>query len=500
MDMEASDLWLEKCLQKHNIPVENARYVKDVLAGPGDAPEKCEKLLELAEVALDSKAAEVFVREVLDVPESRTKTSLPSFGKPTGVNGTAKAQLNVAAAEFVPFHDEAASAWHQETPLDDDFDVSLEESGETDGYQAFSSEEILRSVFADIPYEEVMAALEGNNYDLERTLESLFPSEIPVSSSHTRDEHSVGGPTPGKQVCRHFLAGHCLRKDCWFSHDMESVVCRFWLAGNCIKGDSCPFTHGSGLVQQYEAANQQISRARAGHKPTPPSAEEFPALSAAGAPRPKFDFWAPTSKFADIAKKRTDPPFMNGVQSTYSGGRTPAKLPTVRVDTKWLQTGDSLAATYLKHRQDAIDIAIQRNKLFQRATEAYLSNNKAAAKAFSLQAHQLNNELRKAHQTAALQIFEERNKATASGNNGSYTIDLHGLHPEEAVEMLETSIARLRGQRFHGRILIVTGTGNHSRTKSKLLPAIHSYLYQKGFQAQEATMGDGRRGMFAIEL
>lgn len=50
-------------------------------------------------------------------------------------------------------------------------------------------------------------------------------------------------PTDAR-LCRHFLAGACLRSDCAFSHDARGVACRFWTsAGGCGAGEACPFMH-----------------------------------------------------------------------------------------------------------------------------------------------------------------------------------------------------------------------------------------------------------------
>jgi hypothetical protein len=83
-----------------------------------------------------------------------------------------------------------------------------------------------------------------------------------------------------------------------------------------------------------------------------------------------------------------------------------------------------LASSYYKHRKEAIELAIERNKLLQQATEAYLSGNKATAKAFSLQAHELNKELDLLNNTAANKIYTERNQQDG-------VVDLHGLHEDE---------------------------------------------------------------------
>jgi DNA-nicking Smr family endonuclease len=61
-------------------------------------------------------------------------------------------------------------------------------------------------------------------------------------------------------VCRHLLNSGCYRRDCQFSHDLDSHTCVFWVRGRCTKGTSCPFLHGYNekwFVQLEEAQQQQ---------------------------------------------------------------------------------------------------------------------------------------------------------------------------------------------------------------------------------------------------
>ena len=70
------------------------------------------------------------------------------------------------------------------------------------------------------------------------------------------------------------------------------------------------------------------------------------------------------------------------------------------------------------------------------AAQAWNRNDARAAKALSLRGQSENDLMRKAHREAARILYEERNKDSASGSE--IYVDLHGLHPEEAVEYLET--------------------------------------------------------------
>ncbi|KAI9299786.1 hypothetical protein BJ944DRAFT_273908 [Cunninghamella echinulata] len=78
------------------------------------------------------------------------------------------------------------------------------------------------------------------------TLTSSSSSVTTIKSPKTHTLPTTTGtkPTTRKnQVCRHYLAGECYRKDCWFEHDLDIKPCKFWLQGSCFKGDTCEFAH-----------------------------------------------------------------------------------------------------------------------------------------------------------------------------------------------------------------------------------------------------------------
>ena len=100
---------------------------------------------------------------------------------------------------------------------------------------------------------------------------------------------------------------------------------------------------------------------------------------------------------------------------------------------------------------------------------------------------------------AALKIFSERNSKLSS-RNGEPMIDLHGLHPLEACDLLSDSINNLTTKRYKGRVLIITGTGHHSRGRSKVFPAIQSYLQHNGWRPKEGTLEDGMGGLLIITI
>jgi hypothetical protein len=124
-----------------------------------------------------------------------------------------------------------------------------EEQAENVG-EDMSTLQMLQSIFSDLKDEELSATLENYDYDMDRAIESLLKSHttndnnnnnnnnasLPILSSTQSNTTSssssnttavlLGGKK--RQVCRHFLAGECYRKDCWFVHDLSEKVCKFW--------------------------------------------------------------------------------------------------------------------------------------------------------------------------------------------------------------------------------------------------------------------------------
>ena len=136
---------------------------------------------------------------------------------------------------------------------------------------------------------------------------------------------------------------------------------------------------------------------------------------------------------------------------------------------------------------------------YDSAAQAWNRNDARAAKALSLRGQSENDLMRKAHREAARILYEERNKDSASGTE--IYVDLHGLHPEEAVEYLENVLTE---QQRSGRpVYAITGTGHHSKNgKDKVGKAIRSWLNEwryawKEFSVQGDNIGVG--GILGID-
>ncbi|KAF3902122.1 hypothetical protein ABW21_db0203915 [Orbilia brochopaga] len=172
----------------------------------------------------------------------------------------------------------------------------------------------------------------------------------------------------------------------------------------------------------------------------------------------------------------------------------------------WLDTGNAMNKTYLKHRQTAIKHGQLRNKYLSAAAAAWARNDAKAAKSLSNKGQQEQAEMRKAHREAAAAIYEQRQKAlqqpTANGTGIGGTIvelfvDLHGLHPEEAVEYLERIL--LENQKSVQPIYAITGTGHHSKNgKDKVQRSVRAFLDEWKYVYREFSAQGDRGGMGGI--
>lgn len=132
--------------------------------------------------------------------------------------------------------------------------------------------------------------------------------------------------------------------------------------------------------------------------------------------------------------------------------------------------------------------------LARSAAQAWNRNDARAAKALSLRGQSENDLMRKAHREAARLLYEERDKESA--NAGELYIDLHGLHPEEAVEYLERLLLEQSSSKEagNGAIYAITGTGHHSKNgKDKVGKAVRSFLGEWKYAFREFSV-PGDRG------
>lgn len=228
---------------------------------------------------------------------------------------------------------------------------------ELDVYTTLSPAALVQNLFSHMTPEQIDQVLEAHHYNIEDTMDALFNFD----EGAIVDTSTTPPKNPSKQVCRHFLVGQCYRSDCWYSHDPEVVLCKFWLKGRCFKGDHCEFSHGQALEQISSRSKvaQPVVPVKA-----PPSLEEFPALSGPVSSKPTIDFWAPSASYNDALNKSAASMDKYAMAAAQIQAQKRQYLKSL--DTDWVETGTNLNNTYLGLRKDAIEVALNRNKLFQK--------------------------------------------------------------------------------------------------------------------------------------
>lgn len=178
----------------------------------------------------------------------------------------------------------------------------------------------------------------------------------------------------------------------------------------------------------------------------------------------------------------------------------------------WLETGDRANKDYLKARQAAIRHGGARNKFLQSAAQAWNRNDVRAAKALSLRGQSENDLMREAHRTAARHLYDLRNRSHGvnGSDDGEVYVDLHGLHPTEAVSYLDAALKNQRSaskiHRERNSILYaIVGTGHHSKGgRDKVGKAIRGYLNDARYAFREFSVagsasGGGSGGILGID-
>lgn len=239
-----------------------------------------------------------------------------------------------------------------------------------------------------------------------------------------------------------------------------------------------------------------------------------------------LDIWSSVPKYAPRDNNSTTtaaahvPKSSTSTTSSSASASSSKKERMEKIDMSWLNTGGAVASVYHKYRADAAAIARHRNALFQRATDAYISGDKAGARRMAAEGRAANEQMLEMHRVASEQIFAERNRhlllrnnnkgpngggsSTAASNaqsrrdkNGSemVMVDLHALHPDEAIRHMHQRLLELKRQGFSGKALAIAGTGHHSRSgKAKVLPLLKEDLLLHGYKVRDGTISDTSKG------
>jgi len=161
----------------------------------------------------------------------------------------------------------------------------------------------------------------------------------------------------------------------------------------------------------------------------------------------------------------------------------------------WLETGESANRAYLKARAEAFRHGGLRNKFLQSAAQAWNRNDARGAKALSMRGQNENTLMKNAHREAARILYEERNKNSAVGKE--LYVDLHGLHPEEAVSYLSTCL--MEHTKSSRPVYAICGTGHHSKNgKDKVGKAVRAFLIDWRYAFREFSVPGDRNNVGGI--
>lgn len=122
-------------------------------------------------------------------------------------------------------------------------------------------------------------------------------------------------------------------------------------------------------------------------------------------------------------------------------------------------------------RFQASQHAVKRGELLGQSQAAYQRGDKALAKKLSDQGKAEGRLMEECNAAAAEAYFTENNR-----KHDRFTMDLHGLHVDEAVARVEARIAECQRTR-QDHLVVIFGRGNHSKDHvQKLKPAMERLI------------------------
>jgi len=170
-------------------------------------------------------------------------------------------------------------------------------------------------------------------------------------------------------------------------------------------------------------------------------------------------------------------------------------------DIPWLETGAHANQAYLKARHEAFKHGGLRNKFLQSAAQAWNRNDARGAKALSLRGQNENSLMREKHREAARALYQDRNPHPTDGraHNNELYVDLHGLHPEEAVQYLSDCLQEQKTGDPARPVYAICGTGHHSKNgKDKVGKAVRGFLNEWRYAFREFSVPGDRNNVGGI--
>eukprot|EP01029_Cantina_marsupialis_P010324 TRINITY_DN2348_c0_g1_i1.p1 TRINITY_DN2348_c0_g1~~TRINITY_DN2348_c0_g1_i1.p1 ORF type:complete len:558 (+),score=177.33 TRINITY_DN2348_c0_g1_i1:34-1707(+) len=279
------------------------------------------------------------------------------------------------------------------------------------------------------------------------------------------------------RICKYFMQGQCLRKDCQFSHDPSSIPCSYFRSGHCNRGDECMYSHKieeepkpiekSRVINvvtmnvKNQSANQNTFTTKQlfGHE------SSTSATSAKQKQKRKNQFTA-AQLFGQID------PYASFEEHEESGG------------IRHALSRQDMQDVYAEWREEAMKHAKERNYYFSLATRAYMRGNKDEAGRYSRIGKRHSARMKVLQAQASNEIFKRRNRSL-----GLNTIDLHGLHRHEVKERLSKHFIKAKARGINN-VTVIIGSGKHSVLKRKagrIKPAVIHFLKDYGMKFKDVS-------------
>ncbi|KNC49213.1 uncharacterized protein AMSG_05200 [Thecamonas trahens ATCC 50062] len=137
--------------------------------------------------------------------------------------------------------------------------------------------------------------------------------------------------------------------------------------------------------------------------------------------------------------------------------------------------------------REANALARQRNAAFAAAAQAFRSGNKSLASRLASQGRALDVEMREVNAQRVSSILGAQDAFSATG----HSLDLHGLFEKEAINVLARYLLQHRRSCNEPNcgVRVITGVGNHSKTKAKIRPAVVRYFRDNRISFREEAPG-----------
>ncbi|CAJ1991490.1 Smr domain containing protein [Leishmania donovani] len=140
-------------------------------------------------------------------------------------------------------------------------------------------------------------------------------------------------------------------------------------------------------------------------------------------------------------------------------------------------------------RKEADELGQKRSKLFEEATKMREAGDHEGANKLVAMAKKAGEDMKARHREAALAIAKHNNEEKGKGQN---YFDMHGLHLEEAIEMLKVRMDKLEEKPVGSttEFEVIPGAGHHSAPGTqKLRRATLEYVQLKGYPYEEVNAG-----------